>query len=248
MPPNDDTTSLRTPTIISDLPIKDVDDINSICVTETSVCTRCTADERSCSAWGSDHSQSGLKHLLIETEDNKNEFIPNHSKTENEEVAKHFMKHDFSGVTSCNTAPFISKTQTYESCSSKKVRFSRVEFREYDMILGDNPSCSHGPPVSLGWCCFNTFSISLEITEHYDTKQHRCLKEMVLPRHVRERILLDQNFSRSDQRRVIVENQVIKDKRKRSAKRSQRIWLDQIIEYLKRTMKNWTCSQIPENG
>jgi len=33
----------------------------------------------------------------------------------------------------------------------KNVRFHRVEVREYSQCIGDNPSCSAGPPVSLDW-------------------------------------------------------------------------------------------------
>jgi hypothetical protein len=32
--------------------------------------------------------------------------------------------------------------------SDRRVRFGTVELRVYPMTLGDNPSCSHGPPVS----------------------------------------------------------------------------------------------------
>mmetsp|Transcript_36558 Transcript_36558/g.74568 ORF Transcript_36558/g.74568 Transcript_36558/m.74568 type:complete len:186 (-) Transcript_36558:336-893(-) len=33
----------------------------------------------------------------------------------------------------------------------KNVRFHNVEIREYSQCIGDNPSCSAGPPVSLDW-------------------------------------------------------------------------------------------------
>uniref|UniRef100_A0A7S2A3E3 Uncharacterized protein n=1 Tax=Trieres chinensis TaxID=1514140 RepID=A0A7S2A3E3_TRICV len=33
----------------------------------------------------------------------------------------------------------------------KRVRFHSVEVREYTQCLGDNPSCSVGPPISLDW-------------------------------------------------------------------------------------------------
>jgi hypothetical protein len=37
-----------------------------------------------------------------------------------------------------------------EECttSDRRVRFGTVELRVYPMTLGDNPSCSYGPPVS----------------------------------------------------------------------------------------------------
>jgi hypothetical protein len=41
-------------------------------------------------------------------------------------------------------------TTMEEECttSDRRVRFGTVELRVYPMTLGDNPSCSYGPPVS----------------------------------------------------------------------------------------------------
>ena len=46
--------------------------------------------------------------------------------------------------------------QPYHSSKSdhspgKTVAFARVEIRYYERILGDNPSCTAGPPMSIGW-------------------------------------------------------------------------------------------------
>lgn len=34
---------------------------------------------------------------------------------------------------------------------SNTVQFNNVEIREYNIILGDNPSCNGGPPLSISW-------------------------------------------------------------------------------------------------
>ena len=34
------------------------------------------------------------------------------------------------------------------SSSSKGIQFHQIEIREYERTLGDNPSCSSGPPMS----------------------------------------------------------------------------------------------------
>jgi hypothetical protein len=41
---------------------------------------------------------------------------------------------------------------------SKRVSFGTLEIRAYPVTLGDNPACSHGPPVSI-ICCIHTVSL-----------------------------------------------------------------------------------------
>jgi hypothetical protein len=49
------------------------------------------------------------------------------------------------------TAKSILKTQESFSEQPKNVSFHQVEIREYERTVGDNPSCSRGPPISIGW-------------------------------------------------------------------------------------------------
>ena len=37
------------------------------------------------------------------------------------------------------------------SKSVKSLQFGTIEYREYTIILGDNPCCRSGPPIGLGW-------------------------------------------------------------------------------------------------
>ena len=37
------------------------------------------------------------------------------------------------------------------NASKKSVSFSNIHVREHSRIIGDNPSCRSGPPISLGW-------------------------------------------------------------------------------------------------
>mmetsp|Transcript_17467 Transcript_17467/g.23337 ORF Transcript_17467/g.23337 Transcript_17467/m.23337 type:complete len:167 (-) Transcript_17467:240-740(-) len=41
------------------------------------------------------------------------------------------------------------------------VRFGRVDVREYELTLGDNPSCSNGPPLTLDWSYQNIVNLPL---------------------------------------------------------------------------------------
>jgi len=69
------------------------------------------------------------------------------------------------------------------------IEWHEIRIREYVRAIGDNPSCSAGPPVSIGWE-YNPKEIALKV-EKYEEKrpQRRSMQEMVLPREVRFKML-----------------------------------------------------------
>lgn len=50
-----------------------------------------------------------------------------------------------------NEVPLGADSVSFFTPENKHVRFSTVEIREYDMIVGDHPCCSAGLPLSLDW-------------------------------------------------------------------------------------------------
>jgi len=54
---------------------------------------------------------------------------------------------------SSNLGSIAGRTATTcgDSPISKKVRFDVVEIRQYERIASDNPCCSSGPPIGIGW-------------------------------------------------------------------------------------------------
>jgi len=116
----------------------------------------------------------------------------------------------------------------------KQVGFANVECREHGMVLGDNPSCSWGPPVSLGWEVSRSYVMTLDDFEKCrgdDGCHRRKTAEMILPRHIRERILLEHGYSRSAQRTVSVRNSLVQRQRMKTARRSKSLsWLEEKFE------------------
>lgn len=67
--------------------------------------------------------------------------------------------------------------------ASSTVSFLSVEIREYDQTLGNNPSCTNGPPIALDYNCKNEIpQICLEQYEKDKDKQKRGRKYRHTPR------------------------------------------------------------------
>lgn len=68
------------------------------------------------------------------------------------------------------------------------VAFGRVLVREYARCVGDNPSCSSGPPISLDWAYLEAQAYNLDEYES-DKPDKRSKKEFYLPAVKRKDIL-----------------------------------------------------------
>jgi hypothetical protein len=79
----------------------------------------------------------------------------------------------------------------------KNVSFHTIEIREHARALGDNPSVSSGPALSVGWASVNSMHLLVE-----DYEQHRpprrCRSSLAVPRKVREQMLRDEGVTRTE--------------------------------------------------
>ena len=79
-------------------------------------------------------------------------------------------------------------SQTSKNALKRKVSFSSLKIREYNVALGDNPSCSHGPPISLGWDFRDRKDVQLEEYEKKRTLR-RNPRELLLSDNVRRYLI-----------------------------------------------------------
>jgi len=86
-----------------------------------------------------------------------------------------------------------SSTISSSSSSSRSVSFDKVEIREYSVTVGDNPCCSNGPPMTLGWTYYTgneeTHHLPLDQYEQYRDGHRRVTHEMKVPACIRYDIL-----------------------------------------------------------
>lgn len=106
-----------------------------------------------------------------------------------------------------------SRSNRLTSSSSKReVSFHTVVIREYGMTLGDNPSCSYGPPVCLDWDYEETKKVKLDEYEQSRNKR-RTMRQMVLSYYKRFEILQNAGYSSGEMKAAT--RQVNKAKRQR---------------------------------
>jgi len=95
---------------------------------------------------------------------------------------------------SVNTALDSGNEITVTTCESwsrgKKVRFDVVEIRNYERIASDNPCCSSGPPIGIGWKHGKTQRESIDNYEEIRGDRRSNL-EIVLDKNERQALLLE---------------------------------------------------------
>ena len=97
----------------------------------------------------------------------------------------------------------------------KKVRFNAIQIRSYERIVGDNPSCTSGPPLSIGWQYGKTNIIdvnSYEMARPY----RKNSTGLILSREEREALLLNWGASFHDIVESVRGNIKVKNQRRQT--------------------------------
>jgi len=148
-------------------------------------------------------------------------------------------------------APVSSNARTSRPRSnpSRSVSFSNLEIRTYETILGDNPSCSGGPSLSIGWRYDpNHDSISIDDYEAHQARinglppgsTYACRpEELVLHRSEREEILLSSGYTRQDFVESIRSMKKIKSKRRQTVNNLPVMYFEERVESAKRTLRRF---------
>eukprot|EP00980_Cylindrotheca_fusiformis_P004757 scaffold1016_cov105-Cylindrotheca_fusiformis.AAC.3 len=124
------------------------------------------------------------------------------------------------------------------SSSSRKVRFEKVQIREYPICIGDNPSSAQGPPLSIEWN--HVDEQEYELPNNYVDMKKRTLGEMNVSALERKRILQDAGYSTKEINRELKKVNRARAKRRRTVGRLQLFKLQDRFERFRRAICNAT--------
>ena len=138
------------------------------------------------------------------------------------------------------SSSFISKVDRSRP-GRRTVVFSEIMIREYNVTIGDNPSCSKGAPFSLDWT-YNpdTTVSSLDLYEKFRSLNPcRGRSEMILPMsHRHEKLKHEWNVSTSEIVNCIREIKAIQEYRFKSAREGdRRIRAEAMLENAKSSVR-----------
>lgn len=108
-------------------------------------------------------------------------------------------------------------SESQQARSAKHVSFGVIQVYSHRYTLGDNPSVMGGPPITLEWKAFETYSFSVDDYESVKPEP-RSKASMVLPRSMRQGMLRNQGFSRGELKEATDQAERIRLQRAKSSR------------------------------
>lgn len=112
---------------------------------------------------------------------------------------------------------YLKDIESHAEQDEQRLRFGEVRIRTYTVTLGDNPSVSRGPPVTLDWDHNASESYDVDYLESLNlsscAKAAKCKR---IPESQREALLLSRGYTSECLAKTLKEIEEIKDERKKS--------------------------------
>lgn len=126
------------------------------------------------------------------------------------------------------------------NCSSETiVRFSTIGIREYPICIGDNPCCTLGVPLAIGWEYDDRLTCSVD--EYEKTRPYRrSAAEIKIPSLHRFEILKSLGYSRQAINEATKEAARNRSNRSQTSNQLGRAPFEELVEMVKRAFLNAT--------
>lgn len=149
----------------------------------------------------------------------------------------------------CGTINAVSNTATDETIrtqnsSSRGVKFSDIEIREYEMTASDNPGVSKGPGIGIGWKYVEMESLSVELFEKHHPPR-RSMKEIKVTTRERMDRLRDSGYTQREIQQIVKQINIAKRKRQGTLDRMKlHTAHEKVSHFVHRLFKRrWNCER-----
>jgi len=131
----------------------------------------------------------------------------------------------------------ISYKNLQNSTETKRsVSFNIVEVREYELDLCDNPTCSLGPAIGIGWN-YETYS-NLPVDEYESYRpETKTMGSLKLNRKIRENIMANSKFSKKEIKKITLAKAKLATQRAKTKENLPFAHIEERVEKAKRKMK-----------
>jgi hypothetical protein len=129
------------------------------------------------------------------------------------------------------------------SCGTKhdrEVKFDSIEVRKYPIVLGDNPSCTIGPPLTLDWEYEEEPAVDLDVYE-CERPRHRHLRYLVVNYYRRHDILRNAGYSEAEIKQATQAVAKVQRQRNITLLLNPVSKLDEIVQSAGRKVKRAVC-------
>ena len=120
-------------------------------------------------------------------------------------------------IRSCSKSIDMNKPSKVVGDTEKRnVSFKQIYIREYFIELGDNPSCSGGPPLTVGWEFDDVGCIDLE---HYEECRppRRFGRQMLIPLQTRVEMIEQSGISPAEVSKAVKDVDQCREQRIKTA-------------------------------
>eukprot|EP00934_Nitzschia_sp_Nitz4_P002073 Nitzschia sp. Nitz4//scaffold12_size214221//188083//188523//NITZ4_001532-RA/size214221-processed-gene-0.129-mRNA-1//1//CDS//3329535116//2073//frame0 len=97
--------------------------------------------------------------------------------------------------------------------SPKQVQFSDITIYEHPYILGDNPACANGIPLTIEWEAQSETVRDLGLYEYMRGPRRHGRRELAIPVQERSRMMLNDGYTLEDIANTVLEVEEIKRNR-----------------------------------
>lgn len=146
---------------------------------------------------------------------------------------------------SCVVNDIDANTTSVKKGGEKRVTFSYLRVRTYETIMGDNPSCTAGPPLGLGWR-YDPSEILMSVDDHGRHLARLrfaglkvCPEDLVLHRSEREATLLKLGYTGQDIAESVRTLNKAKKRQRRTVQNLPVAFLEEKVEGVRKTLRRW---------